>query len=174
MKNRILSLFVCFVFVTSAFAQSPVKETKAGHCFKINLPEYMNKTAGLNSAAAVQFKSVVKDVYGFVIYDTKEELTFLEMQYASPKDFYEDFIKDFLKDEDKRKVSDVKYTTKGEIKYAESDASYYDKDAQAEIYYLIGVVETKTAYYKVLSWCTLENKDKFKADFQAIMYSLRD
>jgi hypothetical protein len=134
----------------------------------------MNKTAGLNSAAAVQFKSVVKDVYGFVIYDTKEELTFLEMQYASPKDFYEDFIKDFLKDEDKRKVSDVKYTTKGEIKYAESDASYYDKDAQAEIYYLIGVVETKTAYYKVLSWCTLENKDKFKADFQAIMYSLRD
>jgi hypothetical protein len=39
---------------------------------------------------------------------------------------------------------------------------------------LVGVVETKTAYYKVLSWAVAENKDKFKADFQKILYSLKD
>jgi len=30
------------------------------------------------------------------------------------------------------------------------------------------VVETKSAFYKVLSWSALENKDKFKTDFQKI------
>jgi hypothetical protein len=39
---------------------------------------------------------------------------------------------------------------------------------------LVGIVETKTAYYKVLSWAAAENKDKFKADFQKILYSLKD
>ena len=54
------------------------------------------------------------------------------------------------------------------------DASYYDKDAKTEIFYLVGIVETSKAYYKVLSWSTVENKDKFKADFQQIMYSIKD
>jgi hypothetical protein len=39
----------------------------------------MNKTLGLNSAADIQYKSVVKDVYGFVIYDTKEDLALVDM-----------------------------------------------------------------------------------------------
>jgi hypothetical protein len=63
---------------------------------------------------------------------------------------------------------------KEEMNFIESDITYYDKDAKTEIYYLVGVVETKTAYYKVLSWAVAENKDKFKADFQKILYSLKD
>jgi hypothetical protein len=134
----------------------------------------MTKTAGINSASAIQYKSAVKDVYGFIIFDTKEELGLVEMKYSSTNEFYEDFIKDFLIDEDKRKVSKPLSQKNGDINFIECDVTYYDKDAKTDIYYLVGIVETKTAYYKVLSWAVAENKDKFKADFQKIIYSIKD
>jgi len=175
MKKSITIFTTTLVLLaTTMFAQSEFKAYKAGHVFNVSLPEYMSKTAGLNNASAIQYKSTVKDVYGFIIFDTKEELTLVEMKYSSITEFYEDFIKDFLKDEEKRKVTKALTQKKGDINFIESDASYYDKDAQVEIFYLVGVVETKTAYYKVLSWSTVENKEKFKADFQKILYSVTD
>lgn len=63
---------------------------------------------------------------------------------------------------------------KSDINFIESDFSNYSREAKADIYHLIGIVETKTAYYKVLSYCSLENKAKFKADFQKILCSLKD
>jgi hypothetical protein len=175
MKKIITILSInLFVMSTSLFAQSNLKEHKAGHVFYISFPDYMNKTIGINDAAVIQFKNAVKDVYGIVIEDNKEELALAELNYSSITEFYEDFIKDFVKDEEKRNVSNPIYIKKGEINFAESDLTYYDKEVKSEIYYLVGIVETKSAYYKVLSWSTATNKDKFKADFQKALYSLRD
>ena len=155
-------------------AQSTVKEYKAGHVFNLGLPDYMSRTVGLNTAAAIQYKSVVKDVYGFIIFDTKEELRLAEMTYSSINEFYEGFIKDFLTDQENRKVSEPKYVTKSGVNFVECDVTYFDKDANIEIYYLAGIVETKSSYYKVLSWSAAESKEKFKADFQKILYSVKD
>lgn len=173
-STNAIFLTALVLITTTTFAQTELKQYKAGHSFDIGLPEYMNKTLGLNSASAIQYNSTVKDVYGFVIFDTKEDLALIEIKYSSINEFYEDFIKDFLKDEEKRKVSKPQSKKTEEINFIESDVTYYDKDAKTEIYYLVGVVETKTAYYKVLSWATAENKNKFKADFQKILYSLKD
>jgi len=162
------------LLATTTFAQTNFKEFKAGHVFYVSLPDYMTRTTGLNSASTIQFKSTVKDVYGFIIEDNKEELKLVELNYTSLTEFYEDFIKDFLKDEDKRKVSKPLSKKVGEINFMECDVSYYDKEAKTEIYYFAGIVETPSSYYKVLCWGTLENKDKFKADFQKIFYSLKD
>ncbi|MFA7380034.1 MAG: hypothetical protein WC150_06195 [Bacteroidia bacterium] len=175
LKTTIVIFTTALVLITTTtFAQTELKQYRAGHSFDISLPDYMSKTIGLNSSSAIQYKSAVKDVYGFVIFDTKEELGLAEMKYSSVNEFYDEFIKDFLKDEEKRKVSKPQYQKKGEISFVESDVTYYDKDAKIEIYYLVGIVETKTAYYKVLSWAAAENKDKFKADFQKILYSIKD
>jgi hypothetical protein len=175
MNTRItFALALMLLLANFTFAQSNLVPYKAGHVFDISLPEYMSKTFGLNNSASIQYKSVVKDVYGFVILDTKEELKLAEMTFVSVNDFYDNFIKDFLKDEKKRRVSRVVYQTIGDVNFAESDASYYDNSAKTEIYYLVGIVETKNAFYKVLSWCAGENKDKFKADFQKILYSVKD
>jgi hypothetical protein len=171
--NLLVFLFLtCYTFVSKA--QTNLREYKGGHTFNISLPTYMNRTMGLNSAASIQYKSTVKDVYGFVIYDTKEELELAQINFTSISEFYEDFIKDFLIDEESRKVSEAKTSSKGNINFIESDITYYDKDAEIEIYYLIGIVETKVSFYKVLSWCAATEKEKFKADFQKILYSLKD
>jgi hypothetical protein len=174
--KKVITLFVITLVLsgTAAFAQTTVKEFKAGHEFYISLPSYMTRTMSLNSSAAYQWKSTVKDVYGFVIEDNKEELEIAEMTFTSLKEFYENFIGDFLKGQPRRKVSPPLYTEKGDVKYVECDVTYYDKDAKSEIYYLVGIVETKDSYYKILSWSSGESKEKFKADFQKIIYSLKD
>ena len=96
------------------------------------------------------------------------------MKYASLSEFYEAFIIDFVANEENRKVSEPLYQKKGNISFVESDLTYFDKDATIEIYYLVGIVETKLSYYKVLSWSSAVNKEKFKADFQKILYSIKD
>lgn len=175
MKKTVALFTITLVLTTSSlFAQTPLKEYKAGHVFYISLPDYMSKTVGLNSSSIIQYKSAVKDVYGFVIEDNKEELALADLNYVSLAEFYEDFIKDFVVDQDKRAVSKPVYKKVGTTNFVESDVTYYDKEATIEIYYLVGIVETKDAFYKVLSWSSAENKDKFKADFQKILYSLKD
>ncbi len=140
-------------------AQSKLKEYEAGHTFKISLLEYMSRTIGLNDAASIQFKSVIKDVYGFVIFDTKEELQLAEMNFSSINEFYETFIADFLADQDHRKVSSASFKTIEGTNFSESDLTYFDKDAGIEIYYLFGIVETKKSFYKVLCWAAADKKD---------------
>lgn len=94
----------------------------------------------------------------------------VDMTFSSINEFYDSFVKD----EEKRTVSKSLNQKNGDINFVESDVSYYDKEAKMDIYYLVGIVETKNSYYKVLSWTAAENKDKFKADFQKILYSLKD
>ena len=175
MKKTTSILVIAFAFIcSSVFSQATLKPFRAGHEFNISIPDYMIRTVGLNDVAIFQYKNDVKDVYGFVIEDNKEELRIAELTYSSLSEFYDAFIVDFLKDEPKRKVSKPILTTKGEINFLEVDVQYYDKDAETTICYLIGIVETKDAYYKVLSWSTEANKAKFKADFQKIVYSIND
>ena len=173
MKKIIGALILAFI-TAIAFGQTAMKQHTVGHPIYISLPEYMNRTIGLNDDAAIQYKSEVKDVYGYVIEDNKEELKLAEMNFSSIIEFYEEFIKGFVEGEEKVNQSKPVSQKKGDINYIEVDVSYYSKEAKTEIYYLIGIVETKTAFYKILSYCTLENKTKFKADFQKILYSLKD
>ena len=173
--KKTIAIFAVILFTAFAsFGQTSSKEIKVGRIFYITLPAYMTKTVGLNDAAAIQFKNTIKDVYGFVVEDTKEEMKMVEISFATINEFYDNFIKDFLKDEEKRKVSAIDTKKKGEINFVESDVTYYDKNSKSDICYFVGIAETKTSFYKVLTWCALENKAKYKADFQKMLYSIRD
>ena len=174
MQKTITLFFTLILIATASFAQTSLKEHQVGHVFYVSLPDYMGRTMGLNSASVLQYKNSVKDVYGFIIEDNKQELELADMKFSSISEFYEQFIGKFVKDEEKRVVSDPIYKKAGAINYAECDVTYYDKDAATDIYYLVGIVETKSSFYKVLSWSTADNKEKFKGDFQKIIYSLKD
>lgn len=172
--NTLILLVSAFILSNLTSAQTKFETLKAGHTFTIDIPNYMSKTIGLNSAAAVQFKSTVKDVYGFVIYDTREELTLADMNYTSAKEFYDDFIKDFLKGEKNRLVGTPANKKEGETTFVSCDVSYYDKEAKTTIYYFVGVVETPKSFYKVLCWTTGDKKAEYRSDFEKIMLSLKD
>ncbi|CAN5596893.1 hypothetical protein BH11BAC1_BH11BAC1_17220 [soil metagenome] len=175
MKNNSALLVLTFLLISHlSFSQAPLKEYTIGHPIKVSLPDYMSRTIGLNSSASFQFKNLVKDVAGFIIEDNKEELRLAEINYTSLNEFYEDFIKDFLADEKDRQISKPIAKAKGDFNFIECDATYQDKDSDLRIYYFVGLVETKTSFYKVLCYGDAKDKDKFKADFQNIFYSLKD
>jgi hypothetical protein len=173
MKSFLFTLVFSF-FVLAGHSQTVLKPYTVGHPFTISLPDYMTRTSGINNSAAIQYKNEVKDVFGFVIMDDKEGLKLAELNYSSIKEFYDEFIKGFIEGEEQVKQSKPVSLQQGGINFMESDLSFFDKEAKAEIYYLVGIVETKKAYYTVLSYCTLENKSKFKEDFKKILYSLKD
>lgn len=173
MRKSFFSLAFAML-TTLAFAQTPMKTYTVGHPFTISLPAYMSRTAGLNSSAAIEYKNTDKDVFGFVIIDDKELMKSMDVSFGTAKEFYDDFIKDFIEGEEKVKQSTPITKTVGAIKFVEADVSFYDKDAETEIFYLVGIVETSKAFYKVMSYCTLANKDKFKEDFKKILYSIKD
>ena len=158
----------------SVYSQTVLKSYKIGHSFNISVPDYMSRTIGLNEAAAVQYKNEVKEVYSFVIEDNKEELVLGDLIFSSVTEFYETFIKDFAKDEKERELSKSKTSKKGNVNFIEAELTYFDPETQIRIYYLVGVAETPTSYYKVISWTVAESKDKFKEDFRKILYSVND
>jgi len=154
--------------------QPAAKEYKVGHVFSITLPGYISKTVGLNDAASIQYKSEVKGLYGYVVTDTKEELKLAEINYISIQEFYYDFMPGFSKDDEKKTIGKPISTAKNGINFIEVDYTFYSKEAEMDIYYLVGIVETKKAFYKVLTWCAAADKARFKAEFQKIMYSVKD
>jgi len=172
MKKAItlLNLILLTVFTK---AQTTLNEYKAGHTFSISAPAYMTKTTGLNKASTIEFKNLAKDVYTFVIVDTKEELRLLELNY-SLNEYYEEFTSTFLKNNESKEFSKPISSKKGNTSFIEFEASVFDVDIKTKIYYVAGIVETEKSYYRVVSWTTMANKDKYKADFQKTLYSLID
>jgi hypothetical protein len=158
----------------SAHSQTRLTEVKTGHVVSFAIPEYMSRTVGINSAAFLQFKSAVKDLYTFVIEDSKEELALVEMKFSTCMEFYDFTINDFLVGEKNRKVSTPKAFSEGGVNFVQSELTYYDKEAKADIYYNITVAETGNHFYQILSFTSLENSAAVKEDCSKLALSLRE
>lgn len=171
---KLVLLLLSTGLAVNSFGQTGVKTLKAGHEFTISIPDYMSRTAGLNQAASIQFKNAIKDAYGFVIEDTKSELKVADLSFTSVKEYYDYFINNYAKDVDDKKISTTNAFKKGENNYIEVSVSYRNKDEDYTYNDYICIIETPTCFYKVICWSSLEEKDKYKKDFQDIAYSLKD
>lgn len=172
--NAFFTALLLTLLSISVTAQHKEKEIQVGHIFHMAIPEYMERTVGLNAAASVQFISSENDVAGFVIEDSKEDLKLAETSFATLKDFYQFFEKDFLAGLEKRTLSPTNEFQKNGKNYLEFDAFFYDKELKTEIYYYVCLIEENNYYYKVLCWSTMDKKDKFKPDFKNIALSIHE
>lgn len=172
MKKYFLFILL-LIFCKTSSAQIIMDKYKVGD-FTLSLPDYMSKTGGLNPDAVIQFRNMVRDVSGYVI---REEKTVKEIDNPANPDinqFYDAFIKDFLKDKEERKVASPKISTNGDVKFIETDLSYLEDETVIYYYYFVGIAETKNAFYKVICSGSLDFKNQYKADFQKILYSIKD
>lgn len=174
MKSLLLLFVSMLALNASVLSQDTFKKVNVGHTFSLSLPNYFTKTTGLNSVASIQFKSEVRDVYGFIIVDTKEELQLADIVFTSIQEYHNSFIESFLTDQKNRDVGTPKNSNVGSLKYLENEISYFDENAQTDITYYVGLVETGRAYYKLLGWTTKEKKDMFKKDFNTMLTSIKD
>jgi hypothetical protein len=130
-KNFLFGATFIQMIISTAFAQTTFNTVKTGHTVSFSVPEYMSRTTIINDAFVLQFKSIPKDIYTFMIEDSKEELSIAEMKFTSVMDFYEYFIKDFLISEKKRKVNTPVSLTKDGVYYAQSVLTYFGINADS-------------------------------------------
>lgn len=153
---------------------SPYKEYEAGHAFEISLPKFLERTKGINDYAAIEYINNANDIFGYTVYDTKENIKLEGRNYASLEAYHGNTIKGFVKDIPKKIVSQPQSHKSEGINFTETDITFHDKETNKDLYYFIGSVETKTTFYSVVFRTLGKNKNKFKGEFLKILYSLKD
>ncbi|MBF4494411.1 BatD family protein [Flavobacterium sp. JLP] len=155
-------------------ANSPYKEYHVGQAFEISLPAYIKQAEGINSDAAIEYVNRENNIYGYTLVETKEDILLSGGKYTTLDAYHGNIIKNFSKDLAKKTVSTPLSNKGKEISFIENDVTYFDAETNKDLYYFIGSVETKTAFYTVVLYTFNKNKSEFKADFQKILYSLKD
>jgi len=154
---------------------SPLKEYKAGHTFDISMPAYLERTVDVNNAAAIQYGNTAKTIFGYTSFEKKEDIQLSGGKYTSLDKYHGSTIVDFSKKMPKKKTVSQPLIKKGkDINFVATDITYHDAETNENVYYFIGSAETKTTLYTVVFYTLMKNKAKFKADFQKVLYSLKD
>jgi hypothetical protein len=172
MKKILLSVLLFFPAFLS-FSQSPsFSVRKGGHCYTMDLPEYLTRTFSLNDVATLQYQNTAKSTYVIVIEDSKEQLQEVGMKFVSPKDFLENFSQEFKKDMENRKLAPTtEFKSNG---YAHAQTELYWTEEGNDFYMLITGVETQGYFYKILCWTPKANQAAVQADFQRISRSIKE
>ncbi|MDX9791694.1 MAG: hypothetical protein WC313_09180 [Candidatus Kapaibacterium sp.] len=143
-----------------------------GHCYTVDIPDYMNKTYTLNKVASLQYMNLELETYMIIIEDSKDHLDSTGVIFTGPKNFLEAFTTNYLLDAENRKQTETISYNKNGYNYAQCELSW--NQSGLDFFMLVSIVETKTHYYKVLTWTLLSQKDDILDDFQVIVHSLRD
>ncbi len=170
MKYLTLIIVTLFVFSNSSAQQFATKQ--GGHCFTMDIPEYMTISYDLNDVATLQYQNAAKEAYVIAIDDSKNHLEFLGLKFMNAREFLDDFIAEYKKDAEKRKLGPIKEFVANDNKHAQVELSWKDDDDDYVM--LITAVETKTHFYKILCWTLKDKKDKLEKDFITISASLKD
>jgi hypothetical protein len=172
MKKILFSLALFFP-VLLCFAQSPSYSVrKGGHCYTLDMPDYLTRTFSLNDVATLQYQNTAKSTYVIVIEDSKEQLQEVGMKFVHARDFLESFSSDFKKDMQNRKLSPTtEFKSNG---YAHAQTELQWTEDGNEFYMLITGLETPGYFYKILCWTPQVNKASVQADFQRISRSLKE
>lgn len=170
MKN--IFLLLVFILLPAAISAQSFSSQKGGHCYTLDIPDYMTKTYSLNDVATLQYQNIQREAYSIVIEDEKAMLESLGIKFVDAADFLEQFIAEYKVGSENRKTS--LHTTFNANGNPSAQIELEWTEEVGDFYMLITVVESKTHFYKIMSWTLAGNKDKLKSDFQKIAKSLKD
>jgi len=170
--TKFYGLIFIILLGTSILKAQNCSIKQGGHSYTMCIPDYLTRTFKLNNVASLQYQNTSKEVYVVVIHDTKEELEQSGMKFINARDFLDNFTKDYQKDAKKRKLGNIVEFVSNDNGHAQVELTWKEDDIDFSM--LITAVETKKAFYKILAWTILENKDKFKSDFIEMSKSIKD
>ncbi|HMT29355.1 MAG TPA: hypothetical protein PKD91_08765 [Bacteroidia bacterium] len=164
--------FILFLLLSNLSFAQKFTTKPGGHCFTMEIPDYMAISYDLNDVAVLQYQNTAKEAYVITIDDSKGNLEFVGLKFADAKAFLDDFIVEYKKDADKRKQGNIKEFEANGNKHAQVELTWKDEDI--DYFMLITTVETQTHFYKILCWTTKEYKEKLLPDFLTMASSLKD
>ncbi len=166
-------LLCCLAAVITMTAQAQTFSLKkGGHSYTLEIPDYMTRTFSLNDVASLQYMNSTKEAYVIVIDDEKELLESLGQKFTNAEDFLYHFLKTYNKDAEDRKTGEISsFLANGN---AHSQVTMTWKNDELSFFMIITTVESRTHFYKILTWTLAENRDLLRKDFLKIAKSLRD
>lgn len=172
MKKIIVSLVLCLPALFCFAQNASYSVRKGGHCYTMDMPDYLTRTFSLNDVASLQYQNTARSTFVVVIEDSKEQLQEVGMKFVSAKDFLENFSNDFKKDMQNRKLTPTTEFKSNGYAHAQTELNWTEDDN--EFYMLITGVETPGYFYKILCWTPQANKASVQADFQRISRSIKE
>ena len=165
MKKLILSAFLLFCFSNIALAQ---KKILGAETYSIKLPSGFERTVGTNDAASVQWENEIKEVYGYVLFENIDELTIADITTES-KNYADLSLNNFNDDDTYKLINTRKYKTKSGLETEERELSYFDKEIEIEIHFLINIFKSKHFIYKMINYGSSETFKNARTDIQYII-----
>lgn len=167
-----ITLFVAFSLCWQFLNAQSFEQKTGGHCFTLEIPDYLTKTYQLNDVASLQYMNASKEAYVMVIEDSKDHLNEMGSKFIDSEDFLKNFLEDYQIDSKNRKVSKIKNFTSNDYGHSQVEMTW-DSDGNS-LYMLITSVETPDHFYKVICWTLKEYKNKFKKDYLRVSKSLME
>lgn len=170
-RSITLTLALSTAITFQAFSQSFSSQT-GGHCFTLDIPEYMTKTYQLNDVASLQYMNAAKEAYVMVIEDAKDHLEEVGTKFIDSEDFLNNFTQNYQVESPNRNVGEVKNFKSNGFGHSQVEMSWGSDESS--IYMLVTTVETPEHFYKIMCWTLLPYEDKFKNDYLKISKSLKE
>lgn len=149
--------------------------------FEIELPVYMTEFPELHDSNEVEYAFIdnstsnVKELYVLAMYDTKNEIKemnlsveFTTMSFANT--FFESVIKSY---DSYTMITEEagKEDINGSIGVIyEFEASLGD----VKNYVCLAVIEGENAYYEILTWTLIEQKEEYRKPMKKLIYSFKE
>ncbi len=169
---KFINILALLVLLAVSTTVAQFSSQKGGHCYTVDIPDYMASTFELNDVATLQYQNVNKEAYTIVIEDNKTQLENLGVKFINPADFLKQFVDSYMLDAVERSVSEITEFVANNNKHAQQELYWTLEDSK--FFMIITVVETKTHFYKILSWSLEANKSTQYNDFIKISKSLTD
>lgn len=170
--NRILFLFIFALATNALTAQTTFKAQTGGHCFTMEVPDYMSKTYDLNEVADLQYFNADKPAYVIVIHDFKDQLESLDMVFEGPKSFLEDFLEYYQNDAEERSLGAITEFYTDHAKFAQVELTW--RMEEEYLFMLITTVETAGHFYKILAWTSKDQAGNLVPDFQKMIRTIKE
>lgn len=149
--------------------------------FMIEIPNYMQPNPDLNADAKIAYSyfedhiTIVKEFYLLVLVDTKEEIESYDLDIEfDAMSFSKSSLNAVVSGYDSYKIIEEEV---GKEDINGSEAVIYEIEASlgdVNTYHQLAVIEGERAFYQILTWTLLEQKEEFKQPMKKIIYSFEE
>ena len=167
--RKYLPYFLLFVFVSVFiliffFQSEPVKfnNVTVQDKFRISIPEYLSKTASIDSSALIQYKNEKEQLF-LLVYEISDTST------ESLQDFFKKISDDFISKLENGSL--LKYYPERINALDALVGNVRGRVNETGVYYRIAVIKSGSSFYKIIFGVSENMKSFYDEDIETILQS---
>lgn len=172
MIRKFLFSVVLIACAVSCNNETTFREVTVNNRYSISVPDYMQPCADLHKDASFQYQNTDRDIYAIVIDGRKKTMNNYDLDYDIGLYFKNIATEPFLET-----IRDGKLSAPRPKQISGNKALIGEitgKIDQTPVYYKLGVVETPSSFYQIITWTRGDNKTRYENDMSKVIDSFRE